>query len=46
MRDVYKRQVLGVADTVVDAVKQGAISRFFLVVGCDGARPGLSLIHI
>lgn len=34
--------VLGVADTVVDAVKQGAISRFFLVGGCDGARPGRS----
>ena len=32
--------VLSVADTVVDAVKQGAISRFFLVGGCDGARPG------
>ena len=31
--------VLGVADAVVDAVKQGAISRFFLVGGCDGARP-------
>ena len=30
------------ADTVVDAVKQGAISRFFLVGGCDGARPGRS----
>ena len=34
--------ILGVADTVVDAVKQGAISRFFLVGGCDGARPGRS----
>lgn len=32
--------VLAVADTVVDAVKQGAISHFFLVGGCDGARPG------
>ena len=32
--------VLGVADTVVDAVKQGAISHFFLVGGCDGARAG------
>lgn len=31
--------VLGVADTVIDAVKQGAISHFFLVGGCDGARP-------
>lgn len=34
--------ILGVADTVVDAVKQGAISHFFLVGGCDGARPGRS----
>ncbi len=32
--------VLGVADTVIDAVKSGAISRFFLVGGCDGARSG------
>ncbi len=32
--------VLGVADTVIDAVKSGAISHFFLVGGCDGARPG------
>jgi len=32
--------VLGVADTVVKAVKEGAIRHFFLVGGCDGARPG------
>ena len=32
--------VLGVADQVIDAVKSGAISHFFLVGGCDGARPG------
>ncbi|MDR2492074.1 MAG: hydroxylamine reductase [Coriobacteriales bacterium] len=32
--------VLGVADTVIGAVKQGAIRHFFLVGGCDGARPG------
>lgn len=32
--------VLGVADVVVDAVKEGAIKHFFLVGGCDGARPG------
>ena len=30
--------VLSVADTVIDAVKQGAIKHFFLVAGCDGAR--------
>ena len=34
--------VLSVAGAVVDAVKQGAISHFFLVGGCDGARPGRS----
>jgi hydroxylamine reductase len=32
--------VLGVADVVIDAVKAGAISHFFLVGGCDGAKPG------
>lgn len=32
--------VLGVADVVVDAVKQGALKHFFLIGGCDGARPG------
>ena len=32
--------VLGAADTVVGAVKSGAISHFFLVGGCDGAKPG------
>ncbi len=32
--------VLGVADKVVEAVKSGAIRHFFLVAGCDGARPG------
>ncbi len=34
--------VLSVADTVIDAVKQGAIKHFFLVGGCDGAAPGRS----
>lgn len=32
--------VLGVADTVINAVKNGDISHFFLVGGCDGARTG------
>lgn len=32
--------VLGVADQVVSAVKSGAIRHFFLVGGCDGAKPG------
>ena len=32
--------VLGAADKIVEAVKAGAIRHFFLVGGCDGARPG------
>ena len=32
--------ILSVADTVVEAVKSGAIRHFFLVGGCDGAKPG------
>jgi hydroxylamine reductase len=35
-----RNAVLGVADTVVEAVKAGAIKHFFLVAGCDGAKPG------
>jgi len=34
--------VLGVAGTVVDAVKTGALKHFFLIGGCDGARSGRS----
>ncbi|MGV8083198.1 MAG: hydroxylamine reductase [Coriobacteriia bacterium] len=32
--------VLSVAPAVIDAVKSGAIRHFFLVGGCDGAKPG------
>jgi hydroxylamine reductase len=32
--------VLGVADKVIEAVKSGALNHFFLIGGCDGARPG------
>jgi hydroxylamine reductase len=32
--------VLGVADKVIEAVKNKAIRHFFLVGGCDGAKPG------
>ncbi|MBI4835092.1 MAG: hydroxylamine reductase [Planctomycetes bacterium] len=31
--------VLGVAGKVIDAVKSGAIKHFFLIGGCDGAKP-------
>ena len=32
--------VLSIADQIVEAVKNGSIRHFFLVGGCDGARPG------
>ncbi len=32
--------VLGVADKIIEAVKSGAIKHFFLLGGCDGAKPG------
>ena len=32
--------VLGVADKVIAGVKAGAIRHFFLIGGCDGAKPG------
>jgi hydroxylamine reductase len=32
--------VLAVADTVIGAIKSGAIKHIFLVGGCDGAKPG------
>lgn len=32
--------VMGVAGKVIDAVKAGKIRHFFLVGGCDGAKPG------
>ena len=37
-----RNTVLSAAETVVGAVKSGAIRHFFLVGGCDGARPGRS----
>ncbi len=32
--------VLGVAPQVIDAVRSGQIRHFFLIGGCDGAKPG------
>ncbi len=32
--------VMSVAGAVIDAVKAGKIRRFFLIGGCDGAKPG------
>jgi hydroxylamine reductase len=37
-----RNAVLGVAGAVIDAVKKGQIRHFFLVGGCDGAKPGRS----
>ncbi len=34
--------LLGCAGQIVDAVKRGEIRHFFLIGGCDGARPGRS----
>jgi hydroxylamine reductase len=35
-----RNAVLGVADKVIAAVKGKALRHFFLVAGCDGAKPG------
>ena len=35
-----RNSVLGVADKVIEGVKSKAIRHFFLVGGCDGAKPG------
>jgi hydroxylamine reductase len=35
-----RNAVLAVADKVIEAVKTKAIRHFFLVAGCDGAKPG------
>jgi hydroxylamine reductase len=36
----HRRVLLDHAQTIVDAVKAGQISRFFVIGGCDGADPG------
>ena len=35
-----RNAVLSVADKIVDSVMNGHINSFFLVAGCDGAKPG------
>ncbi|MGD0280734.1 MAG: hydroxylamine reductase [Dissulfurispiraceae bacterium] len=40
MTGFARNAVLGVAGKVVEAVKSGNIRHFFLVGGCDGAKPG------
>lgn len=40
MTGFARNAVLSVADKVIEAVKAGKIKHFFLVAGCDGAKPG------
>lgn len=40
MTGFARNAVLSEANTIVDAVKSGAIRHFFLVGGCDGAKAG------
>ena len=40
MTGFARNAVMSVADKVIDGVKSGAIRHFFLVAGCDGAKPG------
>ena len=40
MTGFHHTAVLGLAEKVVGAVKAGKIKHFFLVGGCDGAKPG------
>jgi hydroxylamine reductase len=40
MTGFARNAVMGVANKVIDGVKTGSIRHFFLVAGCDGAKPG------
>ncbi|MBL7031842.1 MAG: hydroxylamine reductase [Nitrospira sp.] len=40
MTGFARNAVMGVADKVIEGVKSGAIKHFYLVGGCDGAKPG------
>jgi hydroxylamine reductase len=40
MTGFHHTAILGLADKIIDAVKKGKIRRFFLIGGCDGAKPG------
>ncbi|MFA5117740.1 MAG: hydroxylamine reductase [Candidatus Omnitrophota bacterium] len=40
MTGFHHTAILGLADKIVAAVKSGKIKRFFLIGGCDGAKPG------
>lgn len=40
MTGFHHTAILGLADKIISAVKSGRIKRFFLIGGCDGAKPG------
>lgn len=40
MTGFHHTAILSLADRVIEAVKAGKVRRFFLIGGCDGARPG------
>lgn len=40
MTGFHHTAILGLADKIIGAVKAGKIKRFFLIGGCDGAKPG------
>lgn len=40
MTGFHHTAVLGLADKIVSAVRSGRIKHFFLIGGCDGAKPG------
>jgi hydroxylamine reductase len=40
MTGFHHTAILGLADKIIGAVKSGKIKRFFLIGGCDGAKPG------
>jgi len=40
MTGFHHTAILNIADKIVNAVKSGKISRFYLIGGCDGAKPG------
>jgi hydroxylamine reductase len=40
MTGFHHSVILGLADKIIEAVKSGKIKHFFLIGGCDGAKPG------
>lgn len=40
-----RNTVMGVADTLLDMIREGDVKNLFLIGGCDGARPGRNYFH-